>query len=90
MREYYESEHLNKEEEIVDFFTEFGDEFFVCGQGYYEEYTSVICKVGNKYYRVYLEAEISSHEFIGSIYNVEHVTSVTFEELEDFMKRKTK
>lgn len=91
MREFYESEHLNKEEEIIDYFTEFGDEFFVCGHGYYEESTSVICKVNGSYYKVSLEAELSVHEFIGEpIYNVDHITSATFEKLENISFNKNK
>lgn len=81
MRDYYESEHLNKEEEIVDFFTEFGDEFFVCGQGYYNDFVSIDCKVGEGYYTVDIEAEIGSakQDRGDRVYFVVGIANVSYE-----------
>lgn len=74
---------LTKESDIEDYFEDNGRDYFDCGQGYYMEETSVICKIGEKFYEVEIEAEIgSSKQDIGDrLYWVERISNVEYEEI---------
>lgn len=60
MREIYESKYLTSEEDILSYFYDEGSKFFKCGQGYYDDFVSIDCKVGEGYYTVDIKAEIGS------------------------------
>jgi len=79
----YENKYLTKEEEIQEYFERNGSEFIECGQGEYEDEAEVLCKVGEKYYKVNIYAEVLGHSMdIGEkLYQVESIKSVIYEEI---------
>lgn len=74
---------LTKESDIEDYFEDNGRDYFDCGQGYYNEEAFVICKIGEKFYEVEVEAEIgSSKQDIGDrLYWVERISNVDYWEI---------
>lgn len=74
---------LTKESDIEDYFEDNGRDYFDCGQGYYNEEAFVICKIGQKFYEVEIEAEIgSSKQDIGDrLYWVERISNVDYWEI---------
>lgn len=79
-----ESEYIEKEEDIIPYFEDDGHLFFDCGEGYYEDEVDLICKVGNKFYLVEIEAEVYGHwqDRGDKVYKVENITSVKYKEIE--------
>jgi hypothetical protein len=75
---------LTNEDEIVGYFKDCGSDFLDCGQGYYDDNTSIICKISEKFYKVKIEAEImSAKQDVGDrLYWVEDIKDVTYEEIE--------
>ncbi len=69
---------------IEDFFKDGGYEYFDCGQGYYQDEAEVICKIGDKFYKVALSAEIESakQDRGDRLYWVESISKVEYEEIE--------
>lgn len=80
----YEDEYLKHELQINDFFTEIGREFLKCGQGFAEDEKTIIVKIGNKFYRVTIHAEIcSSKQNVGDrLYWVERIKKIVWAEIE--------
>ena len=74
---------LTEENQIKEYFEDLGRELLNCGQGYYTDESSVICKIGERFYKVEIEAEIgSSKQDIGDrLYWVERVSHVDYEEI---------
>ena len=90
---YEDKEWLAEEEIIEDYFKDEGRDFFDCGQGYCENKVNIICKIGDKFYNVHIEADINSskQEYGDRLYWVEGITSVKYEEIEKPKpKKKTK
>lgn len=91
MEEYLKTEYeviedlklLTSEEDIVPYFEDNGRDFLDCGQGYYEDQTSIICKVGEKFYEVYITGEIgSSKQDVGDrLYWIEKIEDVEYKEI---------
>lgn len=81
---FEDEKYLTSEDEIQDYFEDNGREFLDCGQGYYEDTADLICKVGDKFYSVSIEAEvISQKQDVGDrIYWVENITKVSYEEID--------
>ncbi|ASA22669.1 hypothetical protein [Paenibacillus donghaensis] len=79
----YESKYLTDKSEIVEYFEDCGREFFNCGQGYYEDEVSLICKIGDKFYDVEIQAEIgSAKQDIGDrLYWVDGINTVEYNEI---------
>lgn len=75
---------LTKREDIVEYFEENGADFLDCGQGYSQDETSILCKVGDKFYIVDIEAEIGSQKQDRGdrLYWVEDIESVSYEEVD--------
>lgn len=76
--------YLKTEEDIEGYFSDNGNDFLDCGQGYYTEEADLLCKVGDKFYEVSIEAEITSakQDRGDRLYWVEKVTSVTYNEVD--------
>ena len=55
-----DDECLYSPELIEGYFTDCYHEYFDCGQGYYEDEVTLFCQIGEKYYKVLLEAEVVS------------------------------
>lgn len=79
----YDPEYLATEEDIIPYFKDNGREYFDCGQGYYEDEISLLAKVGDKFYQVFIEAEIMSakQDYGERLYWIEDVRDVTFKEV---------
>lgn len=75
---------LTDAKDIEDYFTDNGRDFLDCGQGFYQDEASVICKVGDRFYEVNISAEITSaKQDVGDrLYWVEDITNVTYKEIE--------
>ena len=76
--------YLTEESEIETYFRDSGYDLFDCGQGYYQDEATSICKIRDKFYKVRIIAEImSSKQDRGDrLYWVESIESVTYEEIE--------
>jgi len=83
--EIHESKYLENESEIVAYFKDSGNEFFECGQGYYQDEAEVIAKIGNDYFIVELYAEVvSSKQDVGDrLYWVDEIYKVTYSPLSE-------
>ncbi|QNR65400.1 hypothetical protein IAQ67_16020 [Paenibacillus peoriae] len=75
---------LTKPSDIESYFSEDASDYFDCGQGYYEDETSLICKIADKFYHVTINAEITSskQEYGDRLYRVESISSVKFREID--------
>lgn len=75
---------LSSVEEIEDFFKDYALECLDCGQGYYQDEADFICKIGDRYYKVHVSAEIeSSKQDRGDrLYWVEKISDITWEEID--------
>jgi hypothetical protein len=80
----YECAGMQSHLEIPGYFKDCGQQFFDCGQGYYEEEADVLVKIGNKFYEVHIEAETDSQRMdVGDrVYWIDKITDVTYEEVE--------
>lgn len=80
---YEDEKYLTKESQIEDYFKDEGREWLDCGQGYYQDEAEILCKVGDNFYKVKIEAEIESEwEDRGDrLYYVDRISSVTYEEI---------
>ena len=76
--------YLTEEKDIEAYFKDEAYDYFDCGQGYYQDKTSVLCCIGSKFYKVKITAEIgSSKQDRGDrLYWVEYIDSITYEEIE--------
>lgn len=79
----YESQYLEKEDEIKDYFMDNGRENFDCGQGYYQDEVDLIVKVEDKFFRVDIYAEImSAKQDVGDrLYWVDGINKVEYREI---------
>ena len=76
-------------EQIEPYFEDVGREYFDCGQGYYQEMAELIVKIGLKFYKVVIEAEVfsSKQDYGDSLYWVEDITNVKYHEIDKPIKR---
>lgn len=88
---YEDKKWLTDASDIEDYFTDEGREFMECGQGFYQDSAELICKIGDKFYEVLIEAEIgSAKQDIGDrLYWVEDIERVSYKEI-DKPKKKDK
>lgn len=75
---------LRHPSEIEGYFKDDGHDYFDCGQGYYQDYASLIAHIDNKFYIVTLEAEIGSERMDRGdrMHFVEEITSVDYQEID--------
>ena len=67
------------EDGIVDYYKDCGREYFDCGEGYYEDASTIYIELDSgKIYEVNMEAECEGNN---RIYFVDKITSVTFKEV---------
>lgn len=80
----YDNNYLKCEEQIEPYFKEDSYDFFDCGQGYSQDEVTVICKIGFKFYKVTIQAEIGSskQDHGDRLYWVENIEKVTYKEIE--------
>jgi len=80
---FEDEKYLTKEEEIKEYFEDCGSDFMECGQGYAQDEADVICKIGNKFYKVEIKAELGSskQEYGDRLYWIDEITSVEYEEI---------
>lgn len=81
---FEDEKYLTSEKEIIDYFKDVGRDYFDCGQGYYQDEVDLICKIGNKFYSVTIQAEImSAKQDVGDrLYWVDYITDVTYKEID--------
>ena len=72
------------EDGIVDYYKDMGKEYFDCGEGYYEDASTIYIELDSgKIYEVNMEAECGGNktDYGDRIYFVDEITSVTFKEV---------
>ena len=72
------------EDGIVDYYKDCGREYFDCGEGYYEDASTIYIELDSgKIYEVNMEAECEGNktDYGERIYFVDKITSVTFKEV---------
>ena len=72
------------EDGIVDYYKDMGKEYFDCGEGYYEDASTIYIELDSgKIYEVNMEAECEGNktDYGDRIYFVDKITSVTFKEV---------
>ena len=81
---YQDREHLTHESQIDETFRDIGCDYLECGQGFYQDEAEVIAKIGKKFYKVNIYAEIcSAKQDMGDrLYWVERIKSIEYEEIE--------
>ena len=81
---FEDENYLSREEEIEDYFKDCGREWLDCGQGYYQDQVTIICKVGNDFFKVSIEAELGSskQDYGDRLYWVERIKYVNYEKIE--------
>ncbi|MFS0855272.1 hypothetical protein [Paenibacillus taichungensis] len=85
-----DTKRLKNESDIEGYFKDCGRDYLDCGQGYYQETAELICKVGDKFYDVVIDAEIeSARQDIGDrMYWVDRIDNVEFYEIAKPIKKK--
>ena len=74
------------EDEIVDYYKDMGKAYFDCGEGYYEDASTIYIELDSgKIYEVNMEAECEGNktDYGERIYFVDKITSVTFKEVDE-------
>lgn len=84
------TKYLKCEEQIEDYFKDDYHDLFDCGQGYFQEEATVICKIGEKFYDVLIIAEQGSakQDRGDRLYWVESIEKVTWKEIDKPMPKK--
>lgn len=80
---FEDEKYLTKEEQIEDYFKDCGQEWLDCGQGYYQDEATILCKIGDKFFKVEIKAEImsSKQEFGERLYWVDDIKYVNYKEI---------
>lgn len=75
---------LKSEDDIVDYFTDCGRDYLECGQGFFQDETTIIAKIGDKFYEITVKAEICSakQDRGDRLYWVEDIKSVKYKEID--------
>lgn len=81
---------LTSQEDIEGYFKNNGNKWLDCGQGYYEDATHILCKIQDKFYNVYIKAEImSARQDRGDrLYWVDYIEEVRYEEVDKPLPKK--
>lgn len=80
---------LTDESDIEEYFEDDAREYMECGLGYFTDEAKVICKIGDKFYEVYMAGEVwSSRQDRGDrLYWIENITEVSYKEIEKPMPK---
>lgn len=80
---FEDEKYLTKEEQIEDYFKDCGQEWLECGQGYAQDEAEILCKIGDKFYKVEIKAELGSakQEYGDRLYWIDEISSVDYEEI---------
>lgn len=76
-------ESLTSEDQIEDWFKDYGPDLFDCGQGFYEDVVNHLIYISGKVYEVTITAEIMSakQDRGDRLYWVDYIESVTWKEI---------
>lgn len=80
---FEDERYLTKEEDIEDYFKDCGQEWLECGQGYAQDEAEILCKIGDKFYKVEIKAELGSskQEYGDRLYWIDEISSVEYKEI---------
>lgn len=75
--------YLKTENDIIPVFSDIGHDYLDCGQGYYTDTTDIIAYIAGKFYKVTINAEITSakQDCGDRLYWVDDIKSVTYVEI---------
>lgn len=80
---YEDKKHLTNENQIESYFKDNGYNFFDSGVNLYQDIIKIICKIGNKFYEVFISAELESErQGENRLYWVDYINNVTYKEIE--------
>lgn len=80
---FEDENYLKSESAIVPLFSDIGYDYLDCGQGYYTDTTDIIAYIAGKFYKVTINAEITSakQDCGDRLYWVDDIKSVTYIEI---------
>lgn len=75
--------YLKNENDIIPVFSDIGPDYLDCGQGYYTDTADIIAYIDGKFYKVTIDAEITSakQDCGDRLYWVDDINSVTYVEI---------
>lgn len=75
-----ETDGLNDESEIVEYFKDCGHEYFECGQGIYQDEAELVIQIKDSYYTVTLSAIVlgNKQDRGDRLYYVDEITDVVY------------
>lgn len=78
-----DKDYLKTENDIIPVFSDIGYDYLECGQGYYTDTTDIIAYIAGNFYKVTINAEITSakQECGDRLYWVDDIKSVTYIEI---------
>lgn len=78
-----DKDYLKTENDIIPLFSDIGYDYLDCGQGYYTDTTDIIAYIAGNFYKVTINAEITSakQECGDRLYWVDDIKSVTYIEI---------
>jgi len=80
---FEDENYLTNENQIEEYFKDNGRDWLDCGQGYARNEAEIICKIGEKFYNVSIEAEIGSskQDYGDRLYCIDYISYVKYEEI---------
>ena len=80
---FEDENYLKSESAIVPLFSDIGYDYLDCGQGYYTDTTDIIAYIAGRFYKVTINAEITSakQDCGDRLYWVDDIKSVTYIEI---------
>ena len=80
---FEDEDYLTNENQIEEYFKDNGRDWLDCGQGYAQNEAEIICKIGEKFYNVSIEAEIgnSEQDYGDRLYYIDYISYVKYEEI---------
>lgn len=75
---------LKDVDDIEEYFEDIARDYMECGQGYFQDEADFICKIGDKFYKVDVLAEIGSakQDRGDRLYWIEYIEKVTYREID--------
>ena len=89
---FEDEDYLTNENQIEEYFKDNGRDWLDCGQGYAQNEAEIICKIGEKFYNVSIEAEIGSskQDYGDRLYYIDYISYVKYEEIDKPLPKEKK
>lgn len=79
-----DSNYLTSPDQIEQYFTDNGRDYFDCGQGYFQDEATIFVKIGDDFFDVTITADCIGdwQEYGDKVYHIEKITNVTWEKID--------